>query len=50
MRLNEAKTVVLSFRPWSESIEPLLLDLEQLGIDDVGYSGRTKLLEVYYGA
>ena len=49
MRLNEAKTVVLPFRPWSETSEPLRLDLKQLGVDVVGTCGRTKLLGIYYG-
>ncbi|CAI5716704.1 unnamed protein product [Peronospora effusa] len=49
MRLNTAKTVVLPFRPWSAATEPLRLELEQLGVDVVGNSGRTKLLGIYYG-
>ncbi|RQM12278.1 hypothetical protein DD237_005717 [Peronospora effusa] len=42
-------TVVLPFRPWSAATEPLRLELEQLGVDVVGNSGRTKLLGIYYG-
>ena len=49
MRLNKAKTVVLPFRPWSTSTEPLRLELTQLGVEIVGNSGRTKLLGIYYG-
>ncbi|CAI5714444.1 unnamed protein product [Peronospora destructor] len=48
MRLNTAKTVMLPFRPWSASTEPLRLELEQLGVEIVGNSGRTKLLGIYY--
>ena len=49
MRLNKSKTVVLPFRPWSTSSEPLRLELEQLGVEVVGNSGRAKLLGIYYG-
>ena len=49
MRLTESKTVVLPFWPWSETSEPLRLDLEQLGVDVLGTCGRTKLLGIYYG-
>ena len=49
MRLNKAKTVVLPFRPWSTSSEPLRLELEQSGVEVVGNSGRAKLLGIYYG-
>ncbi|UIZ28705.1 hypothetical protein KXD40_009211 [Peronospora effusa] len=42
-------TVVLPFRPWSAATAPLRLELEQLGVEVVGNSGRTKLLGIYYG-
>ena len=49
MRLNKAKTVVLPFRPWISSSEPLRLELEQMGVEVVGNSGRAKVLGIYYG-
>ena len=47
MRLNKVKTVVLPFWPWSTCSEPLRMELEQLGVEIVGNSGRTKLLKIY---
>ena len=41
--------MVLPFRPWSTSSEPIRLELEQLGVEVVGNSGRDKLLGIYYG-
>ena len=49
MRLNKVKTVVLPFRPWSTSSEPLRLELQHLGVEIVGNSRRFKLLRIYYG-
>ena len=48
MRLNKVKTVVLPFRPWSTSSEPLRLELQHLGVEIVGNSRRFKLLRIYY--
>ena len=50
MRLNEAKTVLLPFRPWSGSFDPLRLELELLGVEVVGNSGRVVFFGVYYGS
>lgn len=49
MRLNKEKTVVLPFRPWTESTEALRQSLLQLGVTVVGNDGCTKLLGIFYG-
>ncbi|EGZ04866.1 hypothetical protein PHYSODRAFT_461533, partial [Phytophthora sojae] len=49
MRLNTDKTVVLPFRPWTETTEALRQSLVDLGIIVVGNEGQTKFLGIYYG-